>query len=168
MQRLTSNAFTLVVAGSETTATLLSGATYLLLSNPQAMERLKTEVRSAFNSAEEITMANVSTRLPYLLACLNEALRMYPPVTGSLVRLIAKGGATVAGQVIPEGTMVECAQWAMHHSSSHWEDPWSFKPERFLHQHGDEQNGQAQREKRDTLEALQAFSVGPRNCVGRK
>lgn len=166
MDRLSSNAMVLAAAGSETTATLLAGVTYLLLSNPQAMEKLKTEVRSAFNSPEEITVTSVNTRLPYMLTCLNEALRMYPPVTGSLVRVIAKGGATVAGQVIPEGTMVECAQWAMHHSSTHWEEPWKYQPERFLHTHNHQES--EEKKKRDTLEALQAFNVGPRNCIGRK
>jgi len=159
MGGLTSNAVILVAAGSETTATLLAGVTYLLLSNPEALANLKIEVRSTFNSAGEITIASAS-RLPYMLACLNEALRMYPPVTGSLVRVIAKGGTTVAGHVLPGGTMVECSQWAMHHSSANWQDPWSFRPERFLDKGG--------LGKKDTFEALQPFSVGPRNCVGKK
>jgi cytochrome P450 len=159
MDRLTSNAVFLVLAGSETTATLLAGVTYLLLSNPQVMVELKREVRSAFASADDITIASVS-RLPYILACLNEALRMYPPVTGSLVRIVAEGGATVAGHAIPAGTMVECSQWAMNHSSAHWRDPWSFHPERFL--------SKGKIGKKDTLDALQPFHVGPRNCIGRK
>ena len=159
MESLTSNAVLLVVAGSETTATLLAGVTYLLLSNPQAMANLKLEVRSAFKSAEDITIASTS-RLAYMLDCLNEALRMYPPITGSLVRLVAKGGATIAGHVLPEGTMVECQQWAMNHSSSHWQDPWSFCPERFLNKRDVN--------SKDTFEALQPFSVGPRNCIGKK
>lgn len=150
----------LVAAGSETTATLLSGVTYLLLSNPEAMAKLKIEIRNAFYSADEITIASAS-RLPYMLACLNEALRMYPPVTGSTVRQIAAGGATIAGHVLPGGTLAECQQWAMHHSSAHWQDAWSFKPERFLHD-------KAGLMKADAAEAFQPFSTGPRNCIGRK
>ncbi len=42
---LASNAAVLVIAGSETTATLLSGATYALLKNPKVMQKLKDEVR---------------------------------------------------------------------------------------------------------------------------
>jgi cytochrome P450 len=45
----------------------------------------------------------------------------------------------------------------MNHSSENWADPWEFKPERFVE--GIPGN---------KLEALQAFSVGPRNCIGRK
>lgn len=160
MERLTSNAVVLIAAGSETTATLLAGVTYLLLSNPEKMAKLKIEVRNAFNSAEEITIASAS-RLPYMLACLNEALRMYPPVTGSLVRQIAPGGATIAGHVLPGGTLVECQQWSMNHSSDHWHEPWAFRPERFL-------DAKAELMKADAAEALQPFSIGPRNCIGRK
>jgi len=160
MERLQSNAAVLVGAGSETTATLLSGVTYLLLSNPEAMAKLKIEIRNAFNSADDITIASAS-RLPYMLACLNEALRMYPPVTGSLVRQVAPGGAAIAGHVLPGGTGVECQQWSMNHSSSHWHEPWTFRPERFLH---DKDN----LIKTDVTEAFQPFNVGPRNCIGRK
>ena len=154
--KLRANARILVVAGSETTSTLMNGVTYLLLTHPEAMEKLKHEVRSAFKSAEDITIASAS-RLPYMLGCLNEALRLYPPVPGSMVRTIGKGGGVIAGHYIPEGTMVECQQWSMNHSTMHWESPWEFRPERFL----------SSEKNRDTREALQPFNVGPRDCVGR-
>ena len=150
----------LIAAGSETTSTLLAGATYLLLSNPDAMAKLKFEVRNAFDSADKITIASAS-RLPYMLACLNETLRMYPPVTGGMVRDVAPGGTTIAGHVIPGGTMVECKPWAMNHSSLYWNDPWAFRPERYLQEKTALANAGA-------LEAFQPFSTGPRNCIGKK
>lgn len=105
--RLASNADTLIIAGSETTATLLSGATYLLLRNPDALRKLTDEVRSTFKSDDEITFASVNS-LTYMLACLNEALRCYPPVPGGLPRIVPKGsgGVTIAGQFVPEGVSV--------------------------------------------------------------
>jgi cytochrome P450 len=98
---LTSNAILLIAAGSETTASLLSGVTYLLLENPEAMEKLKHEVRSSFKSADEITIASAS-RLPYLLACLNEALRRWPPAAANLPREVHEGGETILGRFVPE------------------------------------------------------------------
>jgi len=91
----------LVVAGSETTATLLCGATFLLLQNPEALKRATDEVRSTFKSGAEITLTSVNG-LTFMLACLNEALRMYPPVTVGLPRRIPAGGGTVAGMAVPE------------------------------------------------------------------
>ena len=91
----------MIVAGSETTATLLSGATYLLLKHPEVLKKLTEEVRSTFKSEEEITLLSVNN-LEYMLACLNETMRVYPPVPIGMPRVSPKGGAKVAGNFIPE------------------------------------------------------------------
>lgn len=101
-EQLSANAEILVLAGSETTATLLSGCTYLLLTNPDKMEKLKHEVRSAFASESEITASSVN-KLSYMLGVLNEALRLYPPVTSSLVRVVPPGGDMIVDHWVPEG-----------------------------------------------------------------
>lgn len=101
-EKLASNAFILVLAGSETTATTLSGATYLLLSNPEVLQRLTDEVRSSFKNVEDINMSSVNN-LSYMLAVLNESLRLYPPVTSSLVRAVPGEGAEIAGQYVVGG-----------------------------------------------------------------
>jgi cytochrome P450 len=95
-------ATTLLIAGSETTASLLGGATYLLLQNPDAMTKLQDEVRSSFESEDEINFTSVH-KLTYMLACLNEALRLYPPAAGGLPRVVPPGGATISGHYVPEG-----------------------------------------------------------------
>lgn len=91
----------LINAGSETTATVLAGVTYLLLQHPLSLERLTQEVRSAFNQESEITFNSVQ-HLPFMLACLNEALRIYPPVSVGLPRCVPAGGAVIAEQLLPE------------------------------------------------------------------
>jgi cytochrome P450 len=58
-------------------------------------------VRSTFSSEKEINFVSVN-QLSYMLACLNEALRMYPPVANGLPRVVSKGGAQILGQYIPE------------------------------------------------------------------
>ncbi|KAI1473978.1 putative cytochrome P450 [Daldinia eschscholtzii] len=157
---LTANAFILVIAGSETTATTLSGATALLLTHPDILEKLQQEVRSSFKSADEITITSVN-KLYYMLAILNEALRLYPPVTSGLVRTVPKGGEHIAGQYVPGGTLVEIQQWSMNHSNENWNDPWAFQPERFL------ATSEAAAKAGNKLDSLQPFSTGPRNCIGR-
>ncbi len=101
MDNLVSNASLLVTGGSETTATLLAGVTYLLLMNPEKLAELTEEIRSRFHSEEEITV-NAVGQLPILLACLEEAFRMYPPVALGLPRVVPRGGITVSGNFIPE------------------------------------------------------------------
>jgi averantin hydroxylase len=76
---IVSNASAIVVAGSETSATLLSGCTWLLLKHPDVLERLAKEVRGAFEREEDMDLTSVG-KLDYMLAVLNEAMRLYPPV----------------------------------------------------------------------------------------
>jgi cytochrome P450 len=95
-----SNASTLIIAGSETTATLLSGATYYLLRNPETMTKVVKEVRETFETEEDINFASAS-RLNYMLAVLNESLRIYPPVPAGIPRVIEDQGAMIAGRWVP-------------------------------------------------------------------
>ncbi|KAI0020846.1 cytochrome P450 [Xylariomycetidae sp. FL0641] len=155
--KLSMTASLLIIAGSETTATLLSGACFLLATHPAALRRLVAEVRAAFSSDEEITLLSVG-RLAYMLAVLNESLRHYPPVAGGMPRQVPEGGATIAGRFVPEGTAVAVWQWAINHSPEYFTSPQDFVPERYLDD---------PRFKGDHLEAAQPFSVGPRNCIGR-
>lgn len=99
---MSANAMILILAGSETTATLLSGCIYLLLSNPEKLEMLQREVRSTYKSDGDITLNNVND-LTFMLAVLNESLRLYPPVPSSLVRVVPAGGETIMDDFIPGG-----------------------------------------------------------------
>jgi cytochrome P450 len=96
------NGSTLIIAGSETTATLLSGVTYLLLRNPCVLAKLQDEIRSAFTKEEEITLENCN-KLEYCLATLTEALRLYPPVAAGLPRIVDSQGDMIAGNWVPGG-----------------------------------------------------------------
>lgn len=69
------NADVLIAAGSETTATALSGATFHLLTNRPIYEKLVDEIRSSFQTEEEITLDRVN-QLTYLIAVLSESMRM--------------------------------------------------------------------------------------------
>lgn len=57
------NADLLMIAGTETTATMLAGVTYNLLTNPEPMEKLKRELRETFRTEEEIS-ADALAKLP--------------------------------------------------------------------------------------------------------
>ena len=92
----------LIIAGSETTATLLSSITFLLLKNPRVLEKLTHEVRSSFKSESEINLVGAN-QLRYMLACLDEAMRMYPPVPSTFPRNVPSGGDMVGDRWIPGG-----------------------------------------------------------------
>lgn len=100
--KLQATSESLITAGSESTATLLSGVTYLLLKNPDALRRLTEEVRTTFENEKDIDFLSVSS-LEYMLACLDEALRIYPPAAAGFPRVVPQGGGTIAGHFVPEG-----------------------------------------------------------------
>ncbi|KXH65979.1 cytochrome P450 [Colletotrichum salicis] len=166
MERLVQNSTLLIAAGSETTATLLTATSFLLLSNPEAYQKVVEEVRSSFSDPSEITLLSVN-KLPYMLACLDEALRVFPVVPSWLPRRVTHGSATIDGNVVPEGALTLCAstqslvatwQWAMYHNEINFTKPLEYHPERFL---GDP------RFANDRLDAFQPFSMGHADCVGR-
>lgn len=93
----------LLIGGSETTATALAGLLFFLTrpQNRKVRQILIDEVRSAgFNTPADITMVSTSP-LRYLHACLEEALRMYPPSAFTPPRV--SPGDVVAGHFIPKG-----------------------------------------------------------------
>ncbi|KAI0125397.1 cytochrome P450 3A17 [Xylariales sp. AK1849] len=151
----------LIVAGSETTSTALAGLTFHLGRNPTVYSRLAAEIRAAFASEEEISLKS-SAQLPYLQACLEEALRIYPPASETPPRV--SPGEYVDGRFVAKGTIISIYQWATHHSPRNFSDPESFVPERWLASSDPLYNP---RYLNDNKAACKPFSYGPRDCIGK-
>ncbi len=115
-RQIAAHASDLVIAGSDTTATVLSALIYYLLLNPSTMSRLTAEIRDGFQRYEDIN--NLSTApLQYLRVCLLESMRIYPPVPMSLPRIVPEGGDTVDGIFLPEGVRVFVANDVLRHGN---------------------------------------------------
>ncbi|TVY67409.1 Cytochrome P450 monooxygenase aclL [Lachnellula suecica] len=147
---------TLLMAGSETTATLLSVVTFYLLQSPHVMKKLKTEIRTSFQSEDEITQKSVN-KLQYQLAVLEEALRIHSPTPWGFPRVVPGDGKVVDGHWLPGGTTVYVPTYAATKLASNWKNPESFIPERFL-DHEDYRS--------DKKGSFAPFSLGARNCIG--
>ncbi|RSM10901.1 hypothetical protein CDV31_007029 [Fusarium ambrosium] len=93
---------TLMVAGTETISTLLSGLTYLLTTHPTCLDRLVEDIRGTFPTRESINLKELAP-MRYLNACIDEALRMYPPVATGMPRVVPLQGATICDELIPGG-----------------------------------------------------------------
>lgn len=153
---------TLIIAGSETTATLLSATTYFILTHPSSLAKLQAEVRNAFQNEEEINIVSVNS-LSYMLAVLNEVLRLYPPSPSSFNRVTPAAGCHIAGRFVPGNTNVAVNQWSANHSPSNFVRPDEFVPERWMGGEGDVDGEFAG----DNRRVVQPFSVGRRDCIGR-
>jgi len=146
-----------MIAGTETSATTLSGLLYLLLCNPKWLSRLTRDLRAQFSSVEEIHMVALQSNKT-LDAVIKEAMRVYPAVPVGFPRFVPKGGAEIEGYYMPEGTRVVSYHLATYRDKRLWRDADSFRPERWL---GDENF------KDDHLDAFMPFSSGPRVCIGK-
>lgn len=87
-----SEAYLMLSAGSDTTATAMSATFFYLSSNPECLAALTQEVRSAFPDIESIYQGHALHSCTYLRACLAEAMRMSHPIPGVLWREILAGG----------------------------------------------------------------------------
>lgn len=96
-----SNGSGIMAAGTETTASVLSGITWLLCNHHDVLARLNKEVREAFDGAgDDGPSMQALARLPYLNACLQEALRIYPPGPLGMPRVAPAGGAIICGRPV--------------------------------------------------------------------
>ncbi|KAF1976980.1 cytochrome P450 [Bimuria novae-zelandiae CBS 107.79] len=164
-EELVHNADLFMLAGSETTATLLLGVTYYLLSNPETYKRATEEVRAAFDRPEDITFKEATQRLLYMMACLNETLRVFPPVPLALLRITKPGQMTpIAGHMIPPNVRVGVHHLSAYHSPLNFYDAQSFHPERWLQEVYTDPASPFHNDRRD---AHRPFSFGPRDCIGR-
>lgn len=100
LEEMDANAAVFVLAGSETTAALLSGAVYYLTLHRDKYERLVKELRGTFNKPSDITIASL-VDLPYLNAVLTETMRVYPPIPSMLPRIVPEGGAMINDRYVP-------------------------------------------------------------------
>ncbi|KAL7937577.1 cytochrome P450 [Trichoderma chlorosporum] len=154
---LCANASILILGGSETTASALAATTYFLALNPEPLKKLYNEVRSTFKSEDEIDLISVGN-LEYMLAVLNESMRIHTPGPGTSPRTINERGETVMGHFIPPGTHIEMWYYTAFHFPEYWTQPEEFIPERWL---GDP------RFKNDQKRIFTPFSVGARGCIGK-
>ena len=94
------NASLFILAGTETVATLLSAVTYFLTQNPGALRNLAEEIRGNFKDESLLTVQNLA-HTPYLTACLEEAMRLVPPVPEGLPRVTPPEGEHICGHWVP-------------------------------------------------------------------
>ena len=142
---------TLIVAGHETTASMLNWTWYLLGGNPQAEARLLAEIDA--KADEPIPSLESMEELHYGNLVLQEALRLYPPVWVISRRTIEPD--VLGGYTVPANTDVFISPFFVHRHPQFWQDPERFEPERF-------ESGDQDRKRLTSL----PFSAGAHHCIG--
>ncbi|CAH8257219.1 unnamed protein product [Arabidopsis lyrata] len=140
----------LILAGTDTSAVTLEWALSSLLNHPEVLKKARDEIDNKIGLNRLLEESDVPN-LPYLQNIVSETLRLYP--AGPLsVPHVASEVCKVGGYDMPRGTMLLVNVWAIHRDPKLWDDPASFKPERF--------------EKEGETHKLLAFGLGRRACPG--
>ncbi|MCJ1388110.1 hypothetical protein MMC18_000955 [Xylographa bjoerkii] len=162
----------IVIAGTETTGYVLTTLHFHLLANPDKLAKLKGELVGEIKSLSDIPDWQRLRQLPYLSACIDEALRLPGGITHRLARMAPKGGLQWQDQIIPEG--VQTPNHILSHTANNYltdgrqhdrprhdmspnifPQPHTFSPERWLAP-----------EAKSLKRYIGAFSKGPRACAG--
>jgi benzoate 4-monooxygenase len=179
-EELTAEALTQLIAGSDTTSNSSCAIIYYLSNNPRVLKKLQEELDKAAEEkagGDEVLYFDYEDvkSLPYLQACIDEALRLHSTSAIGLPREVPAGGATILGEFFPGGTTVSVPvsldliptskfadsvfqAYTVHRDPSVWgDDSEAYRPERWF-----------ERDPKLLQASFIPFSYGPRSCVGRK
>ncbi|WP_123619431.1 cytochrome P450 [Halorubrum sp. CSM-61] len=163
---LVDNAVTFLFAGHETSALGLTYALYCLADTPDFQARVHAEAAALDGDPTPADLREC----PLLTAAVDEALRSYPPVH-SFFREPTEP-VSLDGYRVPAGVVLTLSPWAVHRDGRWWDDPETYRPERWLRDveggiaHGDDRPGPAIGERPEY--AYFPFGGGPRHCIGMR
>ncbi|MGH7830051.1 MAG: cytochrome P450 [Candidatus Binatia bacterium] len=118
---------TMLLAGHETTANLLSWTWFLLSEHSEIETRFRRELATVLGK-RTAKSADLPS-LPYARMVLQESMRIYPPVWILFRKALAD--QRFGGYRIPAHTMIALSPYAMHRHPRYWDKPDQFDPERF-------------------------------------
>ncbi|KAK4622300.1 Cytochrome P450 monooxygenase [Fulvia fulva] len=151
---LQADARLIIVAGSDTTAATLTYLFFHLASNPDQVRKLRGEVDA--KTQGEWQESDIRT-CNHLNGCINEALRLHPPVPSGVNRLTPPEGMKVGDTWVPGNVTFITPQYVMGRDERIYAEADSFVPERWY----------SQEDKIKHKDAFAPFSMGPYGCIGK-
>ncbi|CAG8566342.1 11582_t:CDS:1, partial [Scutellospora calospora] len=156
-----------LVGGSDTSAFTIIMAIIMLLSHPEKLRNLRTELESAFPTLQNRVIStehdddlflpthNILKSLKYLNAIIDETLRLFPVALGGIMRQTTED-TIISNHLIPKDTIVSASIWRIHRSKQIWgQDVDEFVPERWF-----------DLDPKIRSDAYYPFGSGSRFCIG--
>ncbi len=143
---------TLLIAGHETTALLMTWLFYCLGRNPEVEAQLHDEVDRTLNG--RLPTFEDIPKLVYTRQVVDETMRVYPPAYA--LSRAGNSADVVGGYAIRPNSIITLSPYITHRLPEFWRDPDRFDPERFT---------PANNAARHRF-AYIPFGAGPRQCIG--
>lgn len=158
---------TMIMAGYETTAALLTWCLYLLAEPPDGADgsyqrshedardvraQLEREVDGTFG--QETPTWETLSKLVYLRQTLQETLRLFPASWAATRKVMET--TEIGGFVVPQGTTLVLSPYVTHRHPAFWVEPTKFDPDRFA----------SKQAARRPPFAYFPFGGGPHRCIG--
>ena len=147
------NIITFIAAGHETTSNAILWTIFLVSSHPDVLEKVLEELDQIDLQAE--VSSGWYEKLPFLMACFFEAMRLYPPA--AVISRQAIGADYIEGINIPKGGTIFMPPYVVHRHKKLWCKPNQFSPQRFV----------GTNVLNDKKFSYMPFGVGPRICIGK-
>ncbi|KAE8036859.1 hypothetical protein FH972_009492 [Carpinus fangiana] len=146
----------IIVAGSDTTAATLTHLFYHIAKEPQIIARLREELQTHVDATGNVDHKAIQDA-PYLNGCINETLRINPPVPTMVARMTPPEGVTIGDTFVPGNMTVWCPQYVIGRSERIYPNAAAFLPERWY----------SQPDMITEKTAFAPFSAGVFGCIGR-
>ena len=146
-------------AGVSTTSATLDSLVNVLCHYPDVQKKLHEEIMDVIGPARYPTLKDQKD-MPYLRATVLEINR-FASVVPFAIPHKAMRTCKLDKYTIPKDTEIWVNLWAMHHDEKLWDEPFTFKPERFL-----DSNGQLVPADHPNRRNVMPFGAGHRVCVG--
>ena len=151
--------FQFFVAGTYTTSSTLTSLMNVLCHYPDVQKKLQRDIAEVIGNSRHPTLKD-QANMPYLRATVLEIGRFASAVPFSLPHRSMRT-CNLGEYTIPENTEVWTNLWALHHDEKLWDEPFQFRPERFL-----DADGQLVPADHPNRRNVMPFGAGHRVCVG--
>ncbi|XP_045768700.1 cytochrome P450 6B5-like [Maniola jurtina] len=154
---LTGQCVALFGAGYETTSSVMSFVLFEIAKKPEVQVKVIEEVDSYFKKHNGEIEYECVNELPYLEACIEETLRLYPPL-GVIAREAMEDYTFPTGLRLRKGDRIHMPLYHIHRNPKCFPEPEEFRPERFY--------GDARKDINPY--SYFPFGEGPRICLGMR
>ena len=150
-----SSASDMFFPGTEGPTSALNWFLLYVTKYPHLQAKIHRQLDDVIGNTKRLPEISDKPNLPYLEAFIAEVQRIVSETPLAVPHSTTRD-TSLAGFFIPQDMTVFVNLWAIHHDPDRWEDPFSFRPERFLDERG-----------RFHSEGFIPFSLGKRSCLGK-